>query len=54
MKYFVVPSVTAIFLTLILAGYQAGGQEPSQKSEMKSMGNMSMDEMMKQCKEHHQ
>jgi hypothetical protein len=50
----VVPSVTGIFLTLILAGYQAGGQEPSHKSEMKSMGDMSMDEMMKQCKEHHQ
>jgi hypothetical protein len=27
---------------------------PAQKSEMKSMGKMSMDEMMKDCKERHQ
>jgi len=29
-------------------------QQPSHKSEMKPMGKMSMDEMMKECKEHHQ
>jgi hypothetical protein len=29
-------------------------QQPSPKSEMKPMGKMSMDEMMKQCREHHQ
>ena len=29
-------------------------QEPSHKSEMKSMGKMSMDEMTKECREHHQ
>jgi hypothetical protein len=57
MKYLVVPSVTVIFLTFILAGLEAPGQEkqqPSQKSEMRPMVKMSMDEMMKQCSEHHQ
>jgi hypothetical protein len=57
MKHLRVPSVTVVFLTLILAGHPAPGQEkqqPSQKSEMKSMGKMSMDEMMKECREHHQ
>ena len=29
-------------------------REPSHKSEMKSMGKMSTDEMMKECREHHQ
>lgn len=29
-------------------------QQPSHKSEMKSMGKMSMNEMMKECREHHQ
>jgi hypothetical protein len=52
MKHLMVSSITAIFLTLILAGYQAGGQEPSHKNQMKSMGKM--DEMMKKCSEHHQ
>ena len=57
MKYLIVASVTVIFLTLVLAGHQAPGQEkqqPSPKSEIKSMGKMSMDEMMKECREHHQ
>ena len=57
MKYLIVASVTVIFLTLVLAGHQAPGQEkqqPSHKSEMKPMGKMSMDEMMKECREHHQ
>ena len=55
MKYLVVPSVAIMFWTFILADYQARGQEkqqPSQKSEMKSMGKMSIDEMMKKCSEH--
>lgn len=41
----------------ILTAQQSPGQEkqkPSQKGEMKSMGNMSMDGMMKECSEHHQ
>ncbi|TMA82703.1 MAG: hypothetical protein E6J74_37250 [Deltaproteobacteria bacterium] len=58
MKYLIVASVTVIFLTLVLAGHQAPGQEkqqPSHKSEMKAnTGKMSMDEMMKECREHHQ
>jgi uncharacterized protein (UPF0147 family) len=29
-------------------------QQPSHKSEMKATGKMSMDEMMKECREHHQ
>src|SRR5713226_1695137 len=31
-----------------------GSQQPPQKGEMKSMGSMSMDGMMKECSEHHQ
>jgi hypothetical protein len=57
MKYLMVPSVTVIFLTFILAGHEAPGQEkqqPSHKSETRPMGKMPMDEMMKQCSEHHQ
>jgi hypothetical protein len=56
MKHLMVTSVTGIFLSLILGGYQARGQETQQPShsEMKSMGKMSMDEMMKKCSEHHQ
>ena len=58
MKYLIVASVTVIFLTHVLAGHQAPGQEkqqPSHKSEMKAnTGKMSMDEMMKECREHHQ
>ena len=30
-----------------------GSQPPPQKGEMKSMGSMSMDGMMKECSEHH-
>ena len=54
------PLNISVFLTLVLAfnlsAAQVSAQEqtPSQKSEMKSMGKMSMDEMMKECKEHHQ
>jgi hypothetical protein len=41
----------------ITLAQQPGGQQsqqPPQKGEMKSMGNMSMDGMMKECNEHHQ
>lgn len=47
----------AVILGLISTGQEARGQEkqsPSQKREMKSMGSMSMDGMMKGCGEHHQ
>jgi hypothetical protein len=57
MRYFRVWSVTVIFLTIILAGHEVPGQEkqqPSHKSEMKPMQKMSMDDMMKECSEHHQ
>ena len=57
MKYLMVPSVTVIFLTFILAGHEVLGQDkqqPSEKSETRPMGKMPMDEMMKQCSEHHQ
>jgi hypothetical protein len=39
---------------LSAAEVRAQEQRPAQKSEMKSMGKNSMDEMMKDCKEHHQ
>ena len=50
---------TAIASTVVIilaSGFLAAQQEkqPSQKSEMKSMGNMSMEGMMKECSEHHQ
>ncbi|SRR6266542_4916744 len=48
----------ALFALLSIAiAHQAPGQEkqqPSHKSEMKATGKMSMDEMMKECREHHQ
>ena len=31
-----------------------GSQQPPQKGEMKGMGNMSMEGMMKECNKHHQ
>jgi hypothetical protein len=51
-------SAVVIFLASgFVAAQQPSGQQekqPSQKGEMKSMGNMSMDGMMKECNEHHQ
>lgn len=48
----------AVVSAFALSAAQIRGQEQkpssSQKSEMKLMGKMSMDEMMKECKEHHQ
>lgn len=51
---------TSVFVAVVSAfnlspaQVSAQQQTPSQKSEMKAMGKMSMDEMMKECKEHHQ
>ena len=49
-------TVVIILASGFLSAQQAPGQQkqPSQKGEMKSMGNMSMDGMMKECSEHHQ
>jgi len=50
-------TVVMILASGFLSAQQASGQQekqPSQKSEMKSMGNMSMEGMMKECSEHHQ
>ena len=49
-------TVVIILASGFLAAQQPPGQQkqPSQKGEMKSMGNMSMDGMMKECSEHHQ
>ena len=41
-------------VAIILAGGFLVAQEPPQKGEMKSMGDMSMGGMMKECNEHHQ
>jgi hypothetical protein len=46
-------AVVSVF-TLSAGQVHAQEQRPAQKNEMKSMGKMSMDEMMKDCKEHHQ
>jgi hypothetical protein len=51
-------STTLLFVfTMFVAAEHSSGQQkqPSpQKGEMKSMGDMSMDKMMKECSEHHQ
>ena len=50
-------TVVMILASGFLSAQQASGQQekqPSQKGEMKSMGNMSMEGMMKECSEHHQ
>jgi hypothetical protein len=47
----------AVVSAFSLSAQQIPGQEkqqPSHKSEVKPMGKMSMDEMMKKCNEHHQ
>ena len=53
-----IASTVVIFLASgFLAAQQPSSQQekqPSQKGEMKSMGNMSMEGMMKECSEHHQ
>jgi len=41
-------------VAIILAAGFLAAQQPPQKGEMKSMGNMSMGGMMKECSEHHQ
>jgi hypothetical protein len=49
-------TVVIILASGFLSAQQPPGQQkqPSQKDEMKSMGNMSMEGMMKECSEHHQ
>jgi len=50
-------TVVIILASGFLAAQQPPSQQekqPSQKGEMKSMGNMSMNRMMKECSEHHQ
>lgn len=41
-------------IVVLWSAVLAAQQQPPQKGEMKSMGNMSMDSMMKECSEHHQ
>ena len=45
--------VVSVF-TLSVGQVRAQEQPPARKGEMKSTGKISMDEMMKDCKEHHQ
>jgi hypothetical protein len=49
-------TVVIILASGFLSAQQPPGQQKqtSQKGEMKSMGNMSMEGMMKECSEHHQ
>jgi hypothetical protein len=50
-------TVVIILASGLLSAQQPPGQQekqPYQKGEMKSMGNMSMGGMMKECNEHHQ
>lgn len=46
--------VVMVFVSAPDLTFSQEKQQPSPKSEMKPMGKMSMDEMMKQCREHHQ
>ena len=53
----IVSTVVIILASGFLSAQQPSGQQekqPSQKGEMKSMENMSMGGMMKECSEHHQ
>jgi hypothetical protein len=48
---------TSVVFAFVLASNPAPGQEkqpPSSTGQMKSTEKMSMDEMMKECREHHQ
>lgn len=46
--------IVALSSGFFTAQQTLGQQNPAQKGEMKSMGDMSMGGMMKQCNEHHQ
>jgi Mg2+ and Co2+ transporter CorA len=49
--------ITGVVMVFVSAPYLTFSQEkppPSSTGQMKSMGKMSMDDMMKQCSEHHQ
>ena len=54
------PLVASVLLSFAVTGFMTGQQlhaqqKPSpEKGEMKPMGNMSMEGMMKDCNEHHQ
>jgi hypothetical protein len=45
---------STVVITLASGFLSAQEKQPSQKGEMKSMENMSMGGMMKECNEHHQ
>ena len=49
-------SILVVAVSVFASSCSIPGQEQrsAQKSEMKSTGKMSMDDMMKHCKEHHQ
>jgi hypothetical protein len=48
-------AIASTVVIILVSGFlSAQEKQPSQKGEMKSMGNMSMDGMMKECSEHHQ
>ena len=46
--------VVMVFVSAPDLAFSQEKQQLSPKSEKKSMGKMSMDEMMKECREHHQ
>lgn len=46
--------VTSAAIVVLWSIILAAQQPPPQKGEMKSMGSMSMEGMMKECNEHHQ
>jgi hypothetical protein len=54
LRVLIFTGVVMVFVSAPDLTFSQEKQQPSHKSEMKTTGKMSMDEMMKECKEHHQ
>jgi reverse gyrase len=54
LRVLIFTGVVMVFVSAPDLTFSQEKQQPSHKSEMKTMGKMSMDEMMKECREHHQ
>jgi hypothetical protein len=54
LRVLIFTGVVMVFVSAPDLTFSQEKQQPSHKSEMKTTGKMSMDEMMKECREHHQ
>jgi hypothetical protein len=54
LRVLIFTGVVMVFVSAPDLTFSQEKQQPSHKSEMKATGKMSMDEMMKECREHHQ